>query len=111
MVSSMFGCLSQAAAQPAHTAAPAPKSKGRGSKSKAAQQAATSGADAAAAAAAAAAEAMLEDSNKLKLAGLLAVMGKLASAEPFVSPCTMWFVAFGHAAVAQVEKLSCVFCL
>lgn len=65
----------QAAA--ASAAPPAAKGRGRPSKAKAAAQ----GSGAAAAAAAAA---LLEDSSKVKLAGLVAVMGRLASAEPLV---------------------------
>jgi hypothetical protein len=78
--------LLQAAAASAAPQVPAAKHKGRGSKSKAAQQAAAAGGSGAEAAAAAAA-AILEDGNKLQLAGLVAVMGKLASAEPLVSVC------------------------
>jgi hypothetical protein len=67
-------------------AAPPKGNKGRGSKGKAAQQQ-PAGGSTALEAAAAAAQAMLGDPNKLKLAGLLAVMGKLASAEPLVREC------------------------
>lgn len=83
----------QSGAQPAAT-----KAKGRGRQSKAAAQAAA----AAGTGAAAAAAAVQEDANKLKLAGLLAVMGKLASAEPLVSlslvccPPSCWSVLCGY---------------
>lgn len=90
--------LSQAAAAAAQkanapTAAATKGSKGgRGSKQSkaaAAQQAAAGGGGAGAGgssahAAAAAADAMLEDSGRLKLAGLIAVMCKMATADPLV---------------------------
>ena len=73
-------CLLLPQAAAASAAPPAAKGRGRASKGGKSAQPAT-GAHAAAAAAAAA---LLEDSSKLKLAGLVAVMGRLASAESLV---------------------------
>jgi hypothetical protein len=79
--------LLQAAATSAAPQAPATKSRGRSSKSKAAQAAAAAAAGGSGAEAAAAAAEILEDDNKLKLAGLVAVMGRLALTEPLVRVC------------------------